>query len=650
MKVVPKKQLGQHFLVDENILGVIERLAELQPDDVVLEIGPGLGVLTGYLADRVAHVHAVEIDRVARAVSSGHPADDAPLGGRARARPRRARAAGRQARREPALQRRDADRRREPRPPPGRRAVVRDGAARGRRPVLRVSENEGLRRGLRPRPARGRADRASTRCRARCSARGRTSSPRSSRSAASRPASTRPSSDSSRRRSRTGARRSRTRSRSRASRAAIVPQPRSTRSVGEPAPAPRSSSRPSSSPSQPRSHDQREAPAKINLALVVGGTRPDGLHEVATILQRIDLCDTVSLEPAAELSVEGFADDTIVRRALEAVAAAQRSRAQLARPDREADPGGGRARRGQHRRGDRDQAGVRAPRRSRRRDPISRRSPRPRRRRPVLPRAGARSSAPATGTTLEPLDLPQDYTVLLVMPHGDSKPSTAEIYSRFDRDEGFDGSPRTRARGRARRPRRRSGGPSAERPRALAAGGPAALPRRVPGRRQRGRAGRVRPLPQIGPPRRPPPARSRSSERPGSRPLRGSVFPAMATDAAGVLDKPESRPGRYLREHKLRLIALDRRDRGDAGASRRASRNWRALRPRDRRDRLVRRDGPQVHLADRPPHLPGSSLRRRRSPSHPGAAPRRSSGSRSPRSCVAVIAGLVLLFAERDKL
>ncbi len=63
MKVVPKKQFGQHFLVDENILGVIERLAELQPADVVLEIGPGLGVLTGYLADRVAHVHAVEIDR-----------------------------------------------------------------------------------------------------------------------------------------------------------------------------------------------------------------------------------------------------------------------------------------------------------------------------------------------------------------------------------------------------------------------------------------------------------------------------------------------------------------------------------------------------------------------------------------------------------
>jgi len=61
--VIPKKRLGQHFLADENILGVIGRLAELAPDDVALEIGPGLGVLTRYLADRVRHVHAIELDR-----------------------------------------------------------------------------------------------------------------------------------------------------------------------------------------------------------------------------------------------------------------------------------------------------------------------------------------------------------------------------------------------------------------------------------------------------------------------------------------------------------------------------------------------------------------------------------------------------------
>ena len=63
MSVTPKKALGQHFLVDENILGVIGRLAALHDDDVVLEVGPGLGVLTRYLADRVAIVHAVELDR-----------------------------------------------------------------------------------------------------------------------------------------------------------------------------------------------------------------------------------------------------------------------------------------------------------------------------------------------------------------------------------------------------------------------------------------------------------------------------------------------------------------------------------------------------------------------------------------------------------
>jgi 16S rRNA (adenine1518-N6/adenine1519-N6)-dimethyltransferase len=61
--VTPKKGLGQHFLVDENILGVIARLSDLGPEDVVLEVGPGAGVLTRYLADRVRLVHAIEVDR-----------------------------------------------------------------------------------------------------------------------------------------------------------------------------------------------------------------------------------------------------------------------------------------------------------------------------------------------------------------------------------------------------------------------------------------------------------------------------------------------------------------------------------------------------------------------------------------------------------
>jgi 16S rRNA (adenine1518-N6/adenine1519-N6)-dimethyltransferase len=61
--VRPKRDLGQNFLIDSNILGVIERAAGLVPDDVVLEIGGGLGVLSEHLAPRVAHLHVVELDR-----------------------------------------------------------------------------------------------------------------------------------------------------------------------------------------------------------------------------------------------------------------------------------------------------------------------------------------------------------------------------------------------------------------------------------------------------------------------------------------------------------------------------------------------------------------------------------------------------------
>jgi 16S rRNA (adenine1518-N6/adenine1519-N6)-dimethyltransferase len=61
--VRPRRELGQNFLVDSNILGVIERAGELGRSDVVLEIGGGLGVLSEHLAARVAHVHVVEIDR-----------------------------------------------------------------------------------------------------------------------------------------------------------------------------------------------------------------------------------------------------------------------------------------------------------------------------------------------------------------------------------------------------------------------------------------------------------------------------------------------------------------------------------------------------------------------------------------------------------
>jgi len=59
----PKRDLGQNFLIDSNLLDVIGRAAALAPEDVVLEVGGGLGVLSEHLAARVAHVHVVELDR-----------------------------------------------------------------------------------------------------------------------------------------------------------------------------------------------------------------------------------------------------------------------------------------------------------------------------------------------------------------------------------------------------------------------------------------------------------------------------------------------------------------------------------------------------------------------------------------------------------
>ena len=157
MSVAPKKSLGQHFLVDENILGVIGRLADLRAEDVVLEIGPGLGVLTRYLASRVRFVHARRARPLARARlrdALGAADNVALVWGDAL--------------------RLDID---ALAPAPAklvanlpyniatplvvetleharRSTVVRDGAARGRRPLLREPAYEGVRRGLRPRPAR----------------------------------------------------------------------------------------------------------------------------------------------------------------------------------------------------------------------------------------------------------------------------------------------------------------------------------------------------------------------------------------------------------------------------------------------------------------------------------------------------------------
>jgi 16S rRNA (adenine1518-N6/adenine1519-N6)-dimethyltransferase len=59
----PSKALGQNFLIDANIVEILIRTADVQPSDVVLEIGPGLGVLTDALTELAGAVVAVEKDR-----------------------------------------------------------------------------------------------------------------------------------------------------------------------------------------------------------------------------------------------------------------------------------------------------------------------------------------------------------------------------------------------------------------------------------------------------------------------------------------------------------------------------------------------------------------------------------------------------------
>lgn len=183
-----------------------------------------------------------------------------------------------------------------------------------------------------------------------------------------------------------------------------------------------------------------KAHAKINLALVVGPARPDGMHEVVTILQRVDVYDDVSVGPAAELEVDGFDGDTIVADALAALAeAAGVSPGWRATIEKRipiaAGLGGGSS----------DAAAALALANELLDAPLSL---------PALDAVAARVGADVpfflrdraqlatgSGTELAPLRLPLDYHVVLAIPEGVEKESTGAVYAAFDERGAADGFP-----------------------------------------------------------------------------------------------------------------------------------------------------------------------------------------------------------------
>ena len=177
------------------------------------------------------------------------------------------------------------------------------------------------------------------------------------------------------------------------------------------------------------------APAKLNLALVVGPRRPDGKHEVATVLQRVDLGDRVAIEPSGTFEVSGFPDDTLVRRALTDLAHAAgvepRWRAAITKRIPVAAGLGG---------GSSDAATALRLANATLERPLPRQD---------LHALAATLGADVPffladgpqlgrgdGSELTPVDLPQDYWVLLVVPHGSKKESTAAVYGAFAARDG----------------------------------------------------------------------------------------------------------------------------------------------------------------------------------------------------------------------
>lgn len=187
------------------------------------------------------------------------------------------------------------------------------------------------------------------------------------------------------------------------------------------------------------------APAKLNLALVVGPVRPDEKHEVATVLQAIDLCDDIELAPAESLTVEGFPEDTIVRDALvrladaSGVAPGWRVRIEKRIPVA-AGLGGGSS----------DAAAVLALANAVLPTPLPELELHALAARvgadvPFFLRAGTQLGR-GDGSDLVPLDLPTGYVALLVLPEGAGKESTASMYRRFDERDGAEGFEQRRSR------------------------------------------------------------------------------------------------------------------------------------------------------------------------------------------------------------
>ena len=178
------------------------------------------------------------------------------------------------------------------------------------------------------------------------------------------------------------------------------------------------------------------APAKINLALVVGPRRDDDRHELATVYQRVDLGDRISVEASDETSVEGFTEDTIVRNALGRLDASHGWRVRIDKHVPVAAGLGG---------GSSDAATALRLANAQLSEPLSADELVQIARHvgadvPFFLHDGPQLGT-GDGTALEPLELPQDFAVLLLLPKHARKPSTAEVYAEFDRrggDVGFD--------------------------------------------------------------------------------------------------------------------------------------------------------------------------------------------------------------------